>query len=171
MEINIGKSETSKHRDKVMKYIKGNGLDCGSAGDPIIPTAIQIELPNNYCPFFETKYPPQLRGDAKCLYWFKDNCMDYVFSSHLIEDFTAPIQKEILQEWIRVLKPGGHLVVLAPEKTRWKQALANGQSPNLAHQNEPAIGEFSKMVQGVDVVEDRFCDDSDYGMMFVARKK
>jgi len=167
-------SETAKHRKLLQGYCVGNGLDLGSAGDPIVPTAIQVDLPNPYCPLLDTHYPPQIRGDATNLWWFKDNVLDYVFSSHLIEDFTADQQKVICREWGRVVKVGGHIVILAPEQGRWREALAKGQPPNLAHKHEPFIGWFSTIFREFgnwDILEDRFCDATDYGMFFVARKK
>lgn len=170
----MSQSETSKHRRLVEGYCVGNGLDLGSGGDPVVPTAIQVEKYDPYCPFFDTKYPPQIRGDAKRLHWFADGVMDYIFSSHLIEDYTADQQKLVLKEWARVVRPGGYIVVLAPEKHRWAKALDGGQPPNLAHKHEPEIGELTKVFQcigGWDVIEDRFCDGQDYGMFFVARKR
>lgn len=167
-------SETEKHRALVIGYCKGNGLDLGSGGDPIVPTAIQVELPDAYCPSFDHKYPPQLKGSAVNLVWFRDGVFDYVFSSHLIEDFMASDQEMVLREWSRVLKPGGHLVVLAPEHDRWRAALAAGQPENLAHKHEPRLGEFTKIagrIGGLDVLEDRHCDGHDYSMFFVARKR
>lgn len=167
-------SETSKHRKLVEGYCVGAGVDCGSAGDPIVPTAIQIDLPNNYCPFFDDKYPPQLRGDATNLHWFKDGVMDFVFSSHLIEDFTADQQRIICKEWARVVKPGGYIVILAPEQGRWKEAVKNGQPPNNAHKHEPFLGWFTQIfteMGGWTVLADRFCDGTDYGMFFVGRRK
>jgi SAM-dependent methyltransferase len=171
MQVN---SETSKHRALVNGYCVGNGLDLGSAGDPIVPTAIQVELPNPYCPLMDSQYPPQLRGDATNLHWFKDNVLEYVFSSHLIEDFTPHQQRDIIREWCRVIKPGGHLVIIAPEANRWAAAVAAGQPANMAHKHEPRIGEFSDIVReigGWDILEDRFCDGQDYSMFFVARKQ
>ncbi len=166
-------SETSKHRKLVEGYCVGNGLDLGSAGDPIAPTAIQVELPNPYCPSFDHKYPPQIKGDATRLVWFTDNSMDYVFSSHLIEDFSVGEQIRVLKEWARVVKPGGHIIILAPERERWHEAVRRGQPPNLAHQHEPSIGELTKVFQmfgGWQVLEDRHCDGEDYSLFFVARK-
>lgn len=168
-------SETSKHRKLVVGYVNtGDGVDLGSAGDPIVPNAIQVERPDNYCPLFDDKYPPQLRGDASHLHWFRDGVLDWVYSAHLIEDYTADEQKAVIREWCRVIKPGGRLVILAPEKNRWAEALKRGQPPNLAHKHEPEIGELSRIVNdigGWNVLEDRFCDGEDYGMFFVALRK
>lgn len=167
-------SETAKHRKLLEVFCTGNGLDLGSAGDPIVPTAIQVERVDNYCPFFDHKYPPQLRGDATKLEWFKDGVLDYVFSSHLIEDFTADEQRVICKEWARVVKPGGHIVILAPEQGRWREAVRKGQPPNNAHQHEPFLGWFTQIFNelgGWAILRDQFCDKTDYGMYFVARKK
>lgn len=167
-------SETSKHRNLVNGYCAGNGLDLGSAGDPIVPSAIQVERPDHYCPYFDDKQPPQLLGDAANLIWFKDGVLEYVYSSHLIEDFSEEEQKKVIREWCRVIKPGGHLVILAPERWRWAEALKAGQPPNLAHKHEPEIGQFTKVINelgGWEVLEDRFCDATDYSMFFVARRK
>ena len=64
-------SETSKFRYLFLDYCKGNGIDIGFGGDPILPTAITIDLP---IPYAETGESSQnLRGDGRNLYWFNDN--------------------------------------------------------------------------------------------------
>jgi predicted SAM-dependent methyltransferase len=166
-------SETSKHRALVIGYCHGNGLDLGSAGDPIKPEAIQVEREDHYCPYFDQKHPPQLMGDASNLVWFRDGVLDFVYSSHLIEDYSSDEQRTVIREWCRVIKKGGHLVILAPEKERWALALFKGQPPNLAHKHEPSIGELTGIINGIggwQVLEDRFCDGDDYSLFFVARK-
>jgi SAM-dependent methyltransferase len=45
-----------------------------------------------------------------------DNSVDFVLSSHVIEHFADPIKA--LKEWYRVVKPGGHLYIVAPHKER-----------------------------------------------------
>jgi len=47
---------------------------------------------------------------------FKDNTLDYVLSSHVIEHFFDPMKA--LREWHRVIKPGGYIFVIAPHKDR-----------------------------------------------------
>lgn len=47
---------------------------------------------------------------------FKDNTLDYVLSSHVFEHFFDPIK--VLNEWIRVLKPGGYIAMIIPHKDR-----------------------------------------------------
>jgi ubiquinone/menaquinone biosynthesis C-methylase UbiE len=47
---------------------------------------------------------------------FKDNTLDYVLSSHVIEHFVDPINT--LNEWMRVLKPGGLIFLCVPHSKR-----------------------------------------------------
>jgi SAM-dependent methyltransferase len=47
---------------------------------------------------------------------FKDNTLDYVLSSHVIEHFFDPVKA--LREWHRVIKPGGYIFIIAPHKDR-----------------------------------------------------
>ena len=39
---------------------------------------------------------------AKDLYWFRDGVLDYVYSSHLLEDYVDT--EAVLREWLRVLR-------------------------------------------------------------------
>jgi SAM-dependent methyltransferase len=47
---------------------------------------------------------------------FKDNTLDFVISSHVIEHFYDPVKA--IQEWMRVIKPGGYVYIIAPHKDR-----------------------------------------------------
>ena len=47
---------------------------------------------------------------------FKDNTLDFVISSHVIEHFYDPVKT--IQEWLRVVKPGGYVFIIAPHRDR-----------------------------------------------------
>jgi SAM-dependent methyltransferase len=125
-------SETSKCRERLARFCVGYGVDLGTAGDPITETAVRIDLPT---PYAKTgPYPVQLGGDASKLHWFNDGVLDYVYSSHLLEDF--PDTKSILKEWLRVLKLGGRLILFCPDQKAYEAYCASrndGTNPHHAH--------------------------------------
>jgi SAM-dependent methyltransferase len=45
-----------------------------------------------------------------------DESQDFVISSHVIEHFFDPIKA--LREWMRVVRPGGYIFIIAPHKER-----------------------------------------------------
>jgi SAM-dependent methyltransferase len=47
---------------------------------------------------------------------FKEGFWDFVISSHVIEHFYDPVKT--VQEWLRVIKPGGYVYIIAPHKER-----------------------------------------------------
>jgi len=123
-------SETSKFREDLIIFCEGYGLDIGYGGDPIKTTSITIDLPIPYTKL--GSYPLHLGGDARKLYWFSDNSLNYVYSSHCLEDFEDT--ESVLTEWLRVLKPGGMLVLLLPDQQRYEKWCSDHKTePNAAH--------------------------------------
>lgn len=46
----------------------------------------------------------------------KDETVDFVISSHVIEHFYDPVKA--IQEWLRVVRPGGYVFIIAPHLDR-----------------------------------------------------
>jgi predicted SAM-dependent methyltransferase len=123
-------SETSKCRARLAPYCVGYGVDLGPGGDPITESAIRIDLPQPYSR--AGVHPVQLGGDATNLYWFHDGVLDYVYASHLLEDFEGT--KSILVEWLRVLRPGGNLIIFCPDEQVYRDhCKRTGQAYNEHH--------------------------------------
>lgn len=128
-------SETSLARHSVARWCVGNGVDCGCGGDSIIPTSIGIDRPQGHPDRADFGISPtHLTGDAFNLYWFKDGVLDYVYNSHCIED--AQFTGVVILEYLRVLKPGGHLIICAPDQEAYVE-FSNliGDTPNSAHKH------------------------------------
>lgn len=115
-------------RERLIKFCRGNGLDIGFGGEPICPTAITLDKP-------ECVHKGNLSGDAGDLRWFRDGVMDYVFSSHCLEDADDTVAW--MREWWRVLRPGGNLVLFLPDQPTYEQhCRAAGVAPNGAHKHK-----------------------------------
>jgi ubiquinone/menaquinone biosynthesis C-methylase UbiE len=46
---------------------------------------------------------------------FKDNYADYILASEILEHIPLRDVKKTLEEWIRVLKPGGRMIIKVPD--------------------------------------------------------
>jgi ubiquinone/menaquinone biosynthesis C-methylase UbiE len=151
------------------------GCDLGSGGDPVVPWAVQLDLPpevyGNYNGGTTPRGPVQIYGNALKLP-FADGSLDFLYSSHLLEDF--PDWWIVLPEWVRVLKKGGRLIVLLPDKERFAKAVENGQPRNAAHLHEGRAGELTEYSRklGLKVIEDRLTNltRDDYSILFVGTK-
>ena len=173
-------SETSKYRSLVAPYcfirnpdpirfplpwfsdmVPGVGIDLASGGDPIVPWSFQLELPHDRYAYYNSNQPVrgpiQLRGDAFFHRAVEGDSLDWVFSSHLLEDASLEDWPRIFKLWSSYLKPGGYLLLLIPDRELWAKALANGQPPNNAHCHEGTLGEMSAVARqvGLEVVEER----------------
>jgi SAM-dependent methyltransferase len=134
--------------------------------------AIKVELPPKEFKLYRQQDPRddiELPTGCQSLP-FKDCTLDFVYSSHLIEDFLD--WTPILEEWKRVVKPGGHMVLLLPDKERWIEALKRGQPPNCAHKHEGRPGELSGYFPGWEIIRDSLTEQwpNDYSILFIARK-
>lgn len=173
----FSKSETSKFRHLSEPFCRGVGLDIGASGDPVVRTAICCDLPQPYCPPLGPA-PTHIPVDGRKVHqFFRLLSLDYVYSSHLLEDFAPAEWQGIVLNWSDLVKPGGYLVILVPEVDLWKRALDRGQPPNLAHKHEFRIGELSTLfdsntdISGLwTVVIETIPDPEDYSILFVARR-
>lgn len=138
-------SETSLCRKRLSKYCNGYGLDIGYGGDAIVPHAITVDMPKPYTNV--GNHPLNLGGDARDLKWFKDGCLDFVYSSHLLEDFPRNETRNVIMEWMRVLKPGGFLILYLPHEVTYKaHCEKTGQLYNNGHQIHDMSVEYIESV-------------------------
>lgn len=126
-------SETSKCRASLAPFCIGDGMDIGFGGDPIVPHAICMDMLEAYARY--ESHSQHLHGDAANLHWFRDECLDFIYSSHVLEDFHDT--RVVLDEWLRVLKPGGHLVLYLPDEQTYRAyCRRQGKPPNAHHIHE-----------------------------------
>ena len=100
------KGETDHCRSRLMKYCNGQGVDLGCGQVKLRPSAIGIDLGNPAA--------ADMRADARVLKMYSNDFFDYVFSSHLLEQLENT--EAVLREWVRIVKPGGYLVLYQADK-------------------------------------------------------
>ncbi len=85
---------------EALKYCHGRGIDVGAGQWPL-----------------KSAFPVRDEKDVNAykLNIFKDNSLDYVFSSHCIEHLER--WRDALSLWIRKLRQGGILFIYAPHKS------------------------------------------------------
>ena len=127
-------SETTKVRDYVIKYCEGIGLDIGCGSDKIIDTAIGIDFPTEYN---VDEHPPTqanfLGSWQDYLQQHQDERFDYIYSSHLLEDYTDTAS--VLRQWAAHIKLGGYLILFLPIETMFQDYCRRvGVPDNPAHE-------------------------------------
>lgn len=178
-------SETAKYRHLTAPYCYGPDgapltvLDIASQGDPVVPWAWQLDLPPEQFRRYSSGREPagiQLQGHGHERLGVADNSLDVIYSSHFIEDLPRESWAAVFKEWRRCLKAGGRLIVLVPERERWKAAIKRGQPPNCSHWGpEPVVGDITRAAEeagGLAVEMERLTDltPEDYTIMGVMRK-
>lgn len=106
-------AETSKAKARRLRegffdrFIKGKGIDIGCAADPLTPD----------CDRYDDDLPGC--GDATLMHNATNAKYDWVYNSHLIEHLHDPSKG--VRNWIRILKPGGYLIIYAPHRDLYER--------------------------------------------------
>jgi ubiquinone/menaquinone biosynthesis C-methylase UbiE len=111
-------SETSKVRNWVLPYCVGKGCDVGFGGDKVMKVNCDgIDFPQPYT--YTGKDKVDIGVDViNNEIPVADNTYDYVYTSHLIEDFVDT--KDALQKFIRILKNNGNLILVFPDQPKYE---------------------------------------------------
>ena len=97
------------------RYFVGRGLDVGGKPDPL---ALYLELFPRATSIRTWDWED---GDAQLLATEGDGIYDFVHSSHCLEHLVDV--REGLMNWFRVVKPGGHLIVVIPDEDLYEQGV------------------------------------------------
>ncbi|MES2270203.1 MAG: methyltransferase domain-containing protein [Pseudomonadota bacterium] len=95
------------------RYFVGNGVDIGGKPDPL---GLYAEL---FCKMDGVHTWDWDDGDAQFMASLADDSVDFVHSSHCLEHLQDP--SEGLRNWLRILRPGGHLVITIPDEDMYEQ--------------------------------------------------
>jgi len=97
------------------RYFKGHGIDIGAGSDPL---AQYME----FFPLMESCKSWDIQdGDAELMSTIDNSSLDFVHSSHCLEHMVNV--ENALTNWLRILKPNGHLVCLIPDEDLYEQGV------------------------------------------------
>jgi ubiquinone/menaquinone biosynthesis C-methylase UbiE len=97
------------------RYFVGEGIDIGAGRDC-------LEHYKEFFPLIKSvKGWDWADGDAQYMESVWDNTYDFVHSSHCLEHMQEPT--EAILNWLRILKPGGHLIVTVPDEDMYEQGV------------------------------------------------
>lgn len=89
-------------------FFVGEGIDIGAGPDPL---SRYVEL---FPAMASVKAWDLEDGDAQLMNGVAEASFDFVHSSHCLEHMHDP--REALRNWLRILRPGGYLVVTVPDE-------------------------------------------------------
>ena len=124
----LSKSIPRRMRDPffLRRYFVGEGVDIGGKPDP-------LSLYGEFFPLMKTIKVWDLEdGDAEFMAGVEDGRFDFVHSSHCLEHLRDPA--EGLKNWLRVVKPGGFVIVTIPDEDLYEQG-AFPSTFNLDHKH------------------------------------
>jgi SAM-dependent methyltransferase len=99
--------------DFTRRFFVGEGLDIGGHPDPL---ELYREL---FVGIASVRTWDLGDGDAQRMEGVADRSFDFVHSSHCLEHLADPA--EGLRHWLRVLRPGGHMIVTVPDEDLYEQ--------------------------------------------------
>ena len=112
-------------RPEEMELLCGKGIDIGCGNDPVNPECQRFDVDD---------------GDANSItnHISELESYDYVFSAHCLEHMYKP--SETIQDWWKLVKPGGVLVVIVPDEDLYEQ----GYWPSLFNPDHKATFTLGK---------------------------
>jgi len=132
-------SETAKVRQYVWPWIReGRGIDLGCGFDKVHPRCVSVDA--------VATPAVDIVGDITDLSRWGDGEFDWVFSSHALEDI--PDTAATLREWLRVLRPGGAIVLYCPYRHYYPNAGEPDANPEHVHDFVPS--DLVSAVRGAD---------------------
>ena len=117
---NSKNNEAAKIRWNCVPFMRGRVLDIGCGPYKAFPHFIGVDNGHHW----GVQGADVKVKDGAELDLFSTCSCDAVFSSHLLEHFHYDKVPNVLQEWMRVIKPGGYLMLYLP---------ADGDYPSVGH--------------------------------------
>lgn len=127
---------SSIQKEKIYQFVQlifrdGKGIEIGGGGIGENCLGTSIDSGN-------------FRADGRWLP-FKDDSFDYLIANHTLEHINAKVE-DILSEWARIVKPGGWVINIMPDKTHFKHSDTE-TNPFLIAYNEITPEELKEIIE------------------------
>ncbi len=117
--------KTSLRKQIASRYLAGNGVEIGALHSPLeVPSGLTVryvdrmptsQLRQQYPELSESNLVEvDIVDDGETLVSTSDGSLDFIIANHMIEHCQNPIFT--IENWLRVLKPGGVLYMAVPDK-------------------------------------------------------
>ena len=161
---NIYGDRMQKEFDYISRFITGYGIDVGCGTNRLSPDVLAIDAFDHRTADFHTEEEKlnsnDIVHDCKDLnidpvewhghkYTFEDDSLDFIFSSHCLEDF-EDIPK-VFQEWWEKLKPGGYMLLLLPDMETGRYPKVGSPNGNPSHRTDVGKKYIVKMLDTLSI--------------------
>jgi SAM-dependent methyltransferase len=147
---------TREEFNAVLKYCKGLGADVGCGTNRLDKSVLSLDhYPHDLLP---NKTGHNGGNDIICdcaKLPFRDETLDFIFSSHCLEDFAPDKIKNVFLEWLRCVKKGGYLILLLPDMQGGRYPKVGDKEGNPSHLVDVGVAFMDELIKGlsVDVVQ------------------
>lgn len=143
----------------VSQYFIGHGVDVGCGTNRVSPDILSIDQQpdDRYanadvvhdCKDLDIPEPKEFDGYT---YTFEDNSLDFIFSSHCLEDFeNIP---EVFMTWWRKIKPNGLMILLLPDMEGGRYPKVGDLGGNPSHKTNVGKDYMMKMFESLEIKHD-----------------
>lgn len=158
--------ESSKVRWELVPYMHGRCLDLGCGPFKVFPHFIGVDNGHHW----GTQGADVVVETAEKIDFFATQSCDLVYSSHLLEHIEYEKVPATLQEWTRVIKPGGHLALYLPDEDEYPRVGEHGA--NADHKfnvnYDRIVDSMKKITRSWDLVDfQKRNKDDEYSLFFV----
>lgn len=164
-------NESSKIRWELVPYTRGRVLDLGCGPNKAFPHFIGVD--NCHHEKFGYMIKPDLQMDCDKLGLIASESCDAVFSSHLLEHIPYESVPKVLEEWFRIVKIGGYLIMYLPDEDEYPKVGEEHANPDHKwNVNYNKVVGPMKDLGGWDLVDfQKRNKGEEYSLFFVFQKK
>lgn len=162
MQRHIQPDDTRTDFLAVEQFCRGLGFDIGPGSNRLSPTV----LCSDWYPHPEgiDLVWNMVHEDGRYPFPFRENTFDFIFASHVLEDFSLNQIQWVFDELLRMIKPGGYLVTIGPD-------MQNGRYPKW---DEKFTAESPEVISGKRQIGETLGNPShlfDWGLDFCYKLK